>query len=172
MFSYLLRVPKPVIAAVNGVAAGGGFVLAVMSDLRIAGPGAAFTTVFSKRGLTAEHGVSWIMPRLVGSGNTLDLLWTSRKIDAAEAYRVGLVEHMADDPVAAASEYIRELARTVSPASIADAKAMVYRHAGMEYAESLDEIDVATWRALDRADAKEGAMALFERRDPNFTRLT
>ena len=171
MFSYLMRVPKPVIAAVNGVAAGGGLVLATMSDLRIAGPNAAFTVIFSKRGLTAEHGVSWTLPRLVGLGRTLDLIWTSRKIDAAEAYRTGLVEQLADDPVAAAVEYITELARTVSPASIADAKAMVYRHAGMEYEESLVEIDLATFNALDRADAKEGARALVERRDPNFQRL-
>lgn len=171
MFSYLMRVPKPVVAAVNGVAAGGGLVLATMSDVRFAGPGAAFTVVFSKRGLTAEHGVSWTLPRLLGPGKALDLLWTSRKIDAAEAYRIGLVEHLADDAVAAAKDYIVELARTVSPASMADAKAMVYRHSGMGYAESLVEIDAATYNALDRADAKEGAMALFERRDPRFERL-
>ena len=173
MFSYLLRVPKPVVAAVNGVAAGGGMVLALMADVRFAGPGAAFTTVFSKRGLTAEHGLSWIMPRMVGPGNALDLLWTSRKIDAAEAYRIGMVEYLSDgsDPVDEASAYVRALAETVSPASIADAKAMVYRHVGMGYAEALPEIDVATWAALDRPDSTEGAMSLIERRAPRFPRL-
>ena len=173
MFSYLLRVPKPVVAAVNGVAAGGGMVLALMADVRFGGPGAAFTTVFSKRGLTAEHGLSWIMPRLVGPGNALDLLWTSRKIDAAEAYRIGMVEYLSEsgDPVIDASAYIRTLAETVSAASIADAKAMVYRHVGMGYAEALPEIDVATWAALDRPDSTEGAMSLIERRPPKFARL-
>src|SRR3954454_2419629 len=77
MFTWLLRVPKPVISAVNGVAAGGGFVLAVMSDVRIASSTAAFTTIFSKRGLVAEHGTTWILPRLIGAGAALDLLWTS-----------------------------------------------------------------------------------------------
>ena len=173
MFSYLLRVPKPVVAAVNGVAAGGGLVLALMADVRFAGPGAAFTTIFSKRGLTAEHGLSWIMPRMMGPGRALDLLWTSRKIDAAEAHRVGMVEYLSggSDPVEQAVAYIRELADTVSPASIADAKAMVYRHVGMGYEEALPEIDIATWAALDRPDSTEGAMSLLERRPPNFPRL-
>jgi enoyl-CoA hydratase/carnithine racemase len=173
MFSYLLRVPKPVVAAVNGVAAGGGLVLALMTDVRFAGPAAAFTTIFSKRGLTAEHGLSWIMPRMMGPGRSLDLLWTSRKIDAQEAYRIGMVEYLSADidPVDDACTYIRELAETVSPASIADSKAMVYRHVGMGYEDALPEIDVATWAALDRPDSTEGAMSLLERRPPVFPRL-
>ncbi len=173
MFSYLLRVPKPVVAAVNGVAAGGGLVLALMADVRFAAPTASFTTIFSKRGLTSEHGLSWIMPRMMGPGRALDLLWTSKKIDAAEAYRIGMVEYLTDeaDPVTAAAAYVRELAETVSPASIADAKAMVYRHVGMGYEEALPEIDLATWAALDRPDSTEGAMSLIERRPPKFPRL-
>lgn len=74
IFSYLLEVPKPVIAALNGVAAGGGLVLALMSDLRIAARDAQLTTVFLKRGLIAEHGTSWLLPRLVGVSRALDLL--------------------------------------------------------------------------------------------------
>jgi enoyl-CoA hydratase/carnithine racemase len=173
MFSYLLRIPKPVIAAVNGVAAGGGLVLATMCDLRFAAPEAAFTVIFSKRGLSAEHGTSWILPRLVGTGRSLDLLWTSRKVDAAEAYRIGLVEYLCDPGMLLqrVGDYIRELAATVSPASIADAKEMVYRHVGMGYAEALPEIDAATWAALDRPDATEGALSLLERRAPRFPRL-
>ena len=84
LFSYILRVPKPVIAAVNGVAAGGGFVLAMMCDLRFAASaGASFTTAFSKRGLISEHGTSWLLPRLVGTNRALDLLWSARRIDFA-----------------------------------------------------------------------------------------
>ena len=98
LFSYLLDVPKPVIAAVNGVAAGGGFVLAMMCDLRIAGEqGASFTTVFGKRGLVAEHGTSWLLPRLVGTSRALDLLWSSRRVDATEALRIGLVDRVVAD---------------------------------------------------------------------------
>jgi enoyl-CoA hydratase/carnithine racemase len=92
LFTWLLAVPKPVIAAVNGVAAGGGVVLAAMSDLRFASRDASFVTVFGKRGLISEHGTTWILPRLVGAGRALDLLWSSRRVEADEALRIGLVE--------------------------------------------------------------------------------
>jgi enoyl-CoA hydratase/carnithine racemase len=171
LFSYLLQVPKPVIAAVNGVAAGGGLVLASMCDVRFASPGASFTAIFTKRGLVAEHGTTWTLPRLVGTGRALDLLWTSRRIDAAEAARIGLVEYLADDVVDAASRYVAELASTVSPAALADTKRMVYAHAGLGYPEALRDVDEVQWRAVVRPDAIEGANALLERRAPRFARL-
>jgi enoyl-CoA hydratase/carnithine racemase len=173
LFSYLLRVPKPVIAAVNGVAAGGGFVLAAMCDVRLASSAASFTTIFTKRGLVAEHGTSWIVPRLVGIGRALDLLWTSRRIDAAEAARIGLVEHLVDGPdvVGAACRYVEELAGTVSPAALADTKRMVYEHFGQGLATALADADDTAWRALERADAREGSRALLERRAAKFARL-
>ncbi len=96
MFTWLLSIPKPVISAVNGVAAGGGFVLTVMSDLRIASTNGSFISIFSKRGLIAEHGTTWIVPRLIGAGAALDVLWSSRKIDAAEAHRIGLVQQVVE----------------------------------------------------------------------------
>src|SRR5207237_618154 len=77
LFSYLVQVDKPVIAAVNGPAAGGGFVLALLADVRFASRNASFITSFAQRGLVAEHGTSWMLPRLVGTGRALDLLWTS-----------------------------------------------------------------------------------------------
>jgi enoyl-CoA hydratase/carnithine racemase len=87
LFSHIMRVPKPVIAAVNGVAAGGGLVLAMMCDLRFAATSASFTTAFSRRGLVAEHGTSWLLPRIVGLNRALDLMWSARRITAEEAYR-------------------------------------------------------------------------------------
>ncbi len=172
LFSYLLRVQKPVIAAVNGVAAGGGFVLATMCDVRFASSAASFTAIFTKRGLVAEHGTTWIVPRLVGAGRALDLLWTSRKIDAAEAARVGLVEYLVDDDVVgAAARYVEELAATVSPAALADTKRMVYEHFGQGFASALEDADETTWRALDRPDAREGADALLQKRAARFHRL-
>ena len=96
LFTWLLRVPKPIIAAVNGVAAGGGFVLACKCDLRIAASSASFTTVFLKRGLIGEHGMTWLLPRLVGPGRAMDLLVTSKRIDAAEAHHIGLAEYVCD----------------------------------------------------------------------------
>lgn len=173
LFTWLLSVPKPVISAVNGVAAGGGFVLTVMSDLRIASTNAAFTTIFSKRGLIAEHGTTWIVPRLLGAGAALDLLWSSRKIDAAEAHRIGLVQQVVetDDLLAAARRYVVDLAENVSPASIADTKRLVYAHLGIGYPDALRETDEVQYAALDRIDAKEGAAALMEKRAAQFPRL-
>ena len=130
LFGYLLRVPKPVIAAVNGVAAGGGFVLAMMSDLRFASAEATFTTAFSKRGLIAEHGTSWLLPRMVGTSRALDLLWSSRRFDAAEALRIGLVDRVVEPAqlMESACAYLRDLAANVSPRSIAVMKSQIYRH--------------------------------------------
>ena len=173
LFTYLLAVPKPVIAAVNGVAAGGGFVLAAMCDVRIASSASSFTSIFTKRGLVAEHGTTWIVPRLVGVGSALDLLWTSRKLDAAEALRIGLVEYVVppEELEAAATQYVVTLAETVSPATLADTKRMVYAHASLGYPEALRDVDQVQWRAVVRPDAVEGANALLERRAPRFARL-
>jgi len=173
IFSYLLEVPKPVIAAVNGVAAGGGMILALMSDLRIASNDASFTTVFLKRGLIAEHGSSWLLPRLVGIGRALDLLWMSDRIDAATALQYGLVESVVAPAalLSTACEYVRKLAVTSSPAAIAETKRLLYRHVGTGYLEALREADASQWRFVASADAREGAMALLEKRAPKFTRL-
>jgi enoyl-CoA hydratase/carnithine racemase len=173
LFTYLLDVPKPVIAAVNGVAAGGGFVLAAMCDVRFASTAASFTSIFTKRGLVAEHGTTWIVPRLIGVGRALDLLWTSRKIDAAEAERIGLIEYVVapDALVPSAAAYVAELADTVSPEALADTKRMIYAHAGLGYPEALRDVDEVQWRAVSRSDAREGANALLERRPPRFARL-
>jgi len=172
LFTWLLEVPKPVICALNGVAAGGGFVLAAMSDVRIASSTASLTSIFSKRGLVAEHGTTWIVPRLIGTAAALDLLWTSRRIDAAEAHRLGLVQQVVDpdDLLPAARRYVQELA-AVSPASLADTKRLVYEDWGQGYREALAEIDAVQYAALDRPDAREGAAALLEKRDPTFPRL-
>ncbi len=174
LFTYLLAIEKPVIAAVNGVTAGGGFVLAAMCDLRFAAPEADFTSVFSKRGLIAEHGTTWILPRLLGAGRALDLLWSSRKIDAAEAERIGFVEHLVpkgQDLLERVREYVVELAGNVSPGSLADTKRLLYRQLGIGYPEALRETDKVQWQALDRPDALEGTRSFIERRPPKFARL-
>lgn len=171
MFSYLLEQPKPIIAAVNGVTAGGGFLLATMCDLRFASSDASFVSVFARRGLTAELGISWTLPRLVGTGHALDVLWSSRRIEAEEAHRLGIVERVADPVVEAAREYVAQLAREVSPAAIADIKRLVYAGAGQELGPALADARVATSEAVARPDALEGAAAFVERRAPRFARL-
>lgn len=171
LFSYLTEVPKPIIAAVNGVTAGGGYVLATMCDLRIGSPAARFTSVFSKRGLVAEHGVTWTTPRLVGLGRAMDLLWSSRMIDADEAYRIGLLEFLADDPVAEARRYIEQLAITVSPTSMADTKRMVWDHAGLDIDTALDDVVDVVGAQFGRPDIAEGVNSFLEKRQPSFPRL-
>lgn len=170
LFAYLLRSPKPIIGAINGVAAGGGFVLAMMCDLRIAAHGSSFTTAFSKRGLVAEHGTSWVLPRLVGTNRALDLLWSARRIDAAEAHRMGFVDRLVDDgtEVDAACEYVRDLAANVSPRSVALMKEQVLRGWSQPLPVALRQVDREVREALDHPDATEGVASFVERRPPRF----
>jgi enoyl-CoA hydratase/carnithine racemase len=127
--------------------------------------------VFSKRGLVAEHGVTWTTPRLVGIGRALDILWTSRMIDAEEAYRIGLLEFLVDDPVTAAQDYVRQLAATVSPTSMADTKRMVWDHAGLDIDTSLDDVVEVVGAQFGRPDIAEGVNSFLEKRPPAFPRL-
>jgi 2-(1,2-epoxy-1,2-dihydrophenyl)acetyl-CoA isomerase len=107
---------------------------------------------FSKRGLVSEQATSWILPRLVGAGAALDLLWSSRRIDAEEAYRIGMVRQVVEpsDLLAAARRYVEDLAENVSPASLADTKRPVCRHLGVGYEDALREVDEVQCAALDR----------------------
>jgi enoyl-CoA hydratase/carnithine racemase len=170
-----LDVPKPVIAAVNGVAAGGGFVLAMMCDLRFAAEtGGSFTTSFSKRGLVAEHGTSWLLPRLVGTSRALDLLWSSRRFDAAEAYRIGLADRVVPDAqlLDEAAAYVRGLAETVAPRSLALMKQQVLRGWSQPIDVALRQVDAEMQRALGHPDATEGVASFVERRPPQFAPWT
>ena len=170
LFSMLLEQPKPIVAAVNGVAAGGGFVLAAKCDLRFAAESASFTTIFSKRGLIAEHGMTWLLPRQVGTADALDLLWSSRRIGAAEAERLRLVQRVVPDGavVDEAVAYLTELAEQVSPMAVADTKRLVYDQYGVTMAPAFAEADEATWAAVQRPDSAEGVAAYLERRPPRF----
>ncbi len=171
LFSQLLSVPKPVIAAVNGVAAGGGFVLAMMCDLRFAAEtGGSFTTSFSRRGLVAEHGTSWILPRLVGTNRALDLLWSSRRVDAAEAYRMGFVDRVVPDDqlVEHACQYVRELAAATAPRSLALMKQQVLRGWSQPIGEALRQVDDEMRASLTHPDTMEGVVSFVEKRAPVF----
>lgn len=172
IFSYLIETPKPIIAALNGVAAGGGLVLAMMSDLRFAAHTASMTTVFLKRGLIAEHGTSWLLPRMVGVSRALDLLWMSDKISAQEALEIGLIDRVIEgDPVASAIEYIAKLAEYSAPKAIAASKSLVYRHLGVDYTQALREAERVQNEFVTAPDAVEGAKAFIERRPPRFERV-
>jgi enoyl-CoA hydratase/carnithine racemase len=165
--------PKPVIAAINGVAAGGGLVLALMSDIRIASAAASLVTVFLKRGLIAEHGTSWLLPRLVGLGKAFELLWLSDRIDAEDALEIGLVDRVVapEALLDTAMEYAAKIAANVSPAAVAETKRLVYRHLGTGLEQALREAEVSQNAFVAAPDAAEGAQALLEKRPPRFRRL-
>lgn len=172
-FGFMLAIRKPLIAAVNGACAGLGFVYALLCDMRFVAPEAKFTTAFAQRGLIAEHGSSWLLPRLVGSGVALDLLWSGRKLDGAEAVRIRLAERLIEDqPVAeAASDYIKLLAANSSPTSLRVMKAQVHRHMNMQFGESLIESNEWMSASLKREDFKEGVQSFMQRRPPEFARV-
>lgn len=173
-FSYLCSVRKPIIAAINGACAGLGMAIATLTDLRIVERQAKFSTAFAQRGLIAEHGISWTLPRLVGSGNALDLLWSARKFDGEEAHRLGLAERLVEtgEALSTAKQYIAQLAAGSSPTSLRVMKAQVYRHLNMQLGESMQETNTWMAQSLEREDFREGVRSFIEKRPPEFKRVT
>jgi enoyl-CoA hydratase/carnithine racemase len=172
-YSYFMSIRKPIIAAINGACAGLGLAIATMTDLRIVERSAKFSTAFSQRGLIAEHGISWTLPRLIGSGNALDLLWSARKFTGEEAKALGLAEQLVDDgeSLQAAIAYIKNLAASSAPKSLQVMKAQVYRHMNMQLGEAMRETNDWMAASLKRDDFKEGVRSFIEKRPPNFQRV-
>jgi enoyl-CoA hydratase/carnithine racemase len=169
-FSYFVRAKKPIIAAINGPIAGIGLVMALYADLRFAAENAMLTTSFAQRGLIAEHGLSWLLPRLVGQSRALDLLFSARKISAREAESMGLVNKvfspdMFMDNVRA---YARNLAETVSPRSMAVMKAQVWKSNFEDFNQSLASADREMAISLAGTEFKEGVSHFLEKRAPRF----
>lgn len=170
-FGYLLQARKPVIAAINGPAAGLGLVLALYADVRFAGSEAKLTTSFAQRGLIAEHGISWLLPRLVGPAHALDLLFSARKLSATEAERIGLVNKVFAQAtfMQEVMTYARALAQTVSPRSTAVIKAQVWKALCQDFNEALTLADGEMQKSFASADFKEGVAHFLEKRKPAFT---
>jgi enoyl-CoA hydratase/carnithine racemase len=170
-FGYLFSVPKPVIAAINGACAGLGFVFPLFCDLRFASTEARFTTSFAQRGLIAEHGIAYLLPRLVGSSRALDLLLSARKFDGAEAERIGLVQRAfpPDTFLYDVLAYARTLADTVSPRSMAVMKAQVWGAAYQDFNQSLEIANAEMTKSFASADFKEGVAHFVEKRAPRFS---
>ena len=168
-FHYGLRLP--VIAAVNGPAAGVGFVLACYADLRFAAGGAKLTAVHGRLGLPAEYGLSWVLPRLVGLSRAADLLLSSRVVLAEEAAEMGLVNRVlpAEELLPAVREYARVLAHEVSPASIVATKRQLYAdllHG--DVGASVADAERRLEEHIRGDDYAEGVRALLEQRPPSF----
>ena len=164
---------KPLIAAINGAAAGLGLVEAVFCDVRFAVPSAKFTSAFARRGLIAEYGVAWILPRIVGLSRSLDLLMSSRVITGEEAHRIGLVDFLVDPEVLLdrAVEYAEELAMMCSPTSMSVIKSQVFAALDSSLAAAVERADDAMLASFDGPDVVEGVASYLERRPPQFDHL-
>jgi enoyl-CoA hydratase/carnithine racemase len=170
-FTYVPAIAKPVIAAVNGPAAGIGFVLALACDLRFAGSDTFFTTAFARRGLTAEHGSSWLLPRLVGVAHALDLLLSGRRVTADEALRIGLVNRVVpqDRLLAETRAYASEVARSCSPRSMRIIKRQVWEALSQTLGEAVAVADGEMRKSFASDDFAEGVAHFVEKREPRFT---
>ena len=173
-YSYIASLRKPLIGAINGPCAGLGLCVALYCDIRFAASSALFVTAFVQRGLVAEHGISWILPRLVGTANAMDLLLSGRRVPADEAEKIGLINRtMADEELLPhAQAYVRELAAKCSPTSMAIMKRQVYEHLQASLGHAYDQSDTLMRRSFAHPDMKEGIDSYVERRAPNFPRLS
>ena len=170
-YSYFPAVGKPVIAAINGPVVGLGLVIALYCDLRFASDASKFSTAFARRGLIAEYGLAWILPRLVGHANALDLLFSARMVDSAEALRMGLVNQVFPQDVflAKVNEYARDVAANSSPRSTRIMKRQVYDAMFQNLGEAFDVAESEMLSSLQCEDFKEGVAHFLEKRVPAFT---
>jgi enoyl-CoA hydratase/carnithine racemase len=169
--SYFPALGKPVIAVINGPVAGIGLVLALYCDLRFAGADALFVTAFARRGLIAEYGASWMLSRLVGPANALDLLMSSRRVGADEALRMGLVNQVFPQAelMDRARAYAEELASQCSPRSLRVIKRQVWDEQFETLAEAEAAADREMQASFESEDFKEGVAHYKEKRAPRFT---
>lgn len=171
-FAFQFALRMPVIAAVNGAAAGVGLALALFCDLRFASATARMTTAAPKLGLPAEYGMSWQLPRLVGVTRATDLLLSGRVFTADETREWGLWNGVEDGPeatLAAAHEYAHRLAHGVGPTALATTKAQLYTDLlHHDPAESIRRAGELLREAMTTAEYREGVAALREKRPPEF----
>jgi enoyl-CoA hydratase/carnithine racemase len=170
-YSYFPAIGKPVIAAINGPVVGLGLVITLYCDLRFASEAARFSTTFARRGLIAEYGMAWMLPRLVGHANALDLLLSARQIDAAEALRMGLVNQVfaQEGFLDKVRGYARDLASNVSPRSLRVIKRQVYEGMFQTLAEAFEVSEREMLASLQSEDFKEGVAHFLGKRAAAFT---
>ena len=169
-YSYFMRIGKPVIGALNGATAGLGFIMALCCDMRMASSNMIFTTAFAQRGLIAEHGIAWLLPRLIGPAHALDILLSARKFSPQEAKEMGLVNKVfaADTFMDNVHAYARLLADTVSPRSMAVMKAQIWKSLLQDFGEALEAADAEMPPSFVWPDFKEGVSHFLEKRAPKF----
>lgn len=169
-FSDLLNFPKPIIAAINGAAAGVGLVMALFCDLRFAAAGVKMTTAFSRRGLIAEYGSSWVLPKLIGLPRALDLLLSGRVVTAEEALGMGLVNDVVpgDELMVHVMAYAGDLAENGCPTSWAIMKKQVYGDWEVDADTSTTTAIHLMNESVRRQDFQEGVQSYLDKRSPQF----
>ncbi|MBI2684703.1 MAG: enoyl-CoA hydratase [Acidobacteria bacterium] len=170
-YSYFTSLSKPVIAAINGHAVGLGLIIALYCDLRFASSEAKFGTAFARRGLIAEYGLAWILPKLAGQAHALDLLFSARVIGAEEAVKMGLANRVipAESFLAEVRAYALALVNNVSPRSTRVIKRQVYSAMSQTLAEATAAAQEEMIDSLRSEDFKEGVAHFIEKRAPTFT---
>ena len=169
--SYFPAVPKPIIAAINGACAGLGLVYALYCDQRFASADAKFTTAFARRGLIAEHGISYTLPRVAGLSASLDLLMSARKFDALEAQRLGVVDRVIapDALMAEVRAYATDLADNVSPRSMAVIKRQLWAVGQLSMRQAIEVGNHEMLGSFTSEDFKEGVAHFVQKRPAAFT---
>jgi enoyl-CoA hydratase/carnithine racemase len=169
-YSYILAIGKPVIAAINGPVAGVGLVITLYCDVRYMVDGAKLTTAFARRGLIAEHGAAWMLPRLIGPMHALDMLYSARPMEAREVEATGLVRVIpAEGFREAVQARAAEIASLSSPRSCRIIKRQVYEGLFQSLAEATAVADRELALCRDTEDFREGVAHFVEKRPPNFT---
>ena len=168
-FAYHFGLDKPVIAAMNGPAAGVGLALACFADLRFAVPDVKFTTAHGKLNLPAEYGLSWMLPKIVGLGRANDLLLTSRVFTSDEALTLGFVNQIFEpaELVAQTVAYAHQLIASVSPNSLRQTRWQIYKDLHRDVASAVIESERLIEDMAMEEDFKEGIAALVEKRPPD-----
>lgn len=172
-FAYHFGLDKPIIAAINGPAAGVGLALACFADIRFAVPGVKFTTAHGKLNLPAEYGLSWMLPRIMGLGRANDILLTSRVFLSDEALQLGFVNALYDpeELLPKTYDYVRSMIATVSPNSLRQTRWQIYRDLHRDVASSVEESETLLNEMMREADYKEGVRAFVEKRSPDWPSL-
>jgi enoyl-CoA hydratase/carnithine racemase len=171
LLPYMRGLRTPVIGAINGVAAGIGFTMPLYFDFRIAGQSARLGTIFSRRGLTIEDATGYLLPRIVGLANAIDLIVTGRMISAEEALKMGYLREVVPDDqlMARANEIAHDIAHNCSAISVAQSKRILFEHLTSDLETVLRDTDETTGWMYSLPDIKEGVKAFAEKRPPRFT---
>ncbi|NNE73924.1 MAG: enoyl-CoA hydratase [Acidimicrobiales bacterium] len=170
-FAYQMGLSKPIVAAMNGPAAGVGLALAAFADLRFAVPGVKFTTAHGKLNLPAEYGLSWVLPRLMGLGRANDLLLTSRVFLSDEALELGFVNALfpADQLLDETLAYVRGMLDTVSPNALRQTRWQTYDDLHTSAAEAVTRSEALIEQMMTEADYAEGVAAFMEKRPARWS---